>query len=210
MKHEFDQQQHILIVDDIQSDRMLLEKILNNAGHAVLSAENGSQALDMAREHEPDLFLLDISMTPMDGYELCKHLKEESELANIPVIFISAKTETFDKVKAFQTGGVDYITKPYQSEEVIARANVHLRIHELQDRLRISVEQLEKALNEVKQLKGLLPICASCKNIRDDQGYWNSIESYIMEYSEVEFSHALCPKCIESLYPDLSIPPKEA
>ena len=206
MSRETKQIKSVLIVDDIQSDRMFLERILQNENFTVYTADEGATCLDMAKEKRPSLILLDINMSPMDGYTLCTHIKEDPQLSSIPVIFISSNSETFDKVRGFKCGGVDYITKPLQSEDVIARATVHIQIHHLQTQLQNSIEQLELALSEVKQLKGLLPICAGCKNIRDDKGYWNSIESYIMKHSEAEFSHALCPGCMKSLYSQLEIP----
>lgn len=204
MTQAFTQDKRILVVDDIQSDRMLLEKILSNAGFTVQTADDGAACIACLEASPPDLIFLDINMTPVDGYMLCAQIKD-SEHRDIPVIFISANTDAINKVQAFNSGGMDYITKPYQSEEVVARATVHIENHSLQQELRNSIEQLERALGEVKQLKGLLPICASCKNVRDDQGYWNSIESYVAARSDAEFSHALCPSCVESLYPQLDL-----
>jgi signal transduction histidine kinase len=97
--------------------------------------------------HPPDLFLLDINMPDMDGYEVCERLKSDPLLSAAPVIFISALNETEDKVKAFQTGGADYITKPFQVEEVQARVRTHLGIHQLQRTLRLQNDQLEEAVN---------------------------------------------------------------
>ena len=118
------------------------------------------------------------------------------------------ETAQTNKVKAFSAGGVDYITKPFKIEEVLARVNTHINLHSLQRCLEKKNIELQKALDEVKQLRGFLPICASCKNIRDDQGYWTQIELYIREHSEVEFTHSICPDCTTKLYPEL-YPPKD-
>jgi response regulator RpfG family c-di-GMP phosphodiesterase len=136
---------------------------------------------------------------------VCKQLKSDEKTSGIPVIFISALNELDDKIKAFSLGGVDYITKPFQAEEVLARVKTHLTLRTLQKSIEDKNAQLQKALDEVKILSGFLPICSSCKNIRDDKGYWNQIENYISKHSEAEFSHSICPECAKKIYPDLDI-----
>ncbi len=111
----------IMIVDDHPANLMLLEEMLMRQGHEVRSFPLGRLALAAAMRTPPDLILLDINMPEMNGYEVCEHLKSSPDLANIPVIFLSALKETQDKVKAFESGAVDYISKPFQFEEVHAR-----------------------------------------------------------------------------------------
>jgi len=152
----------------------------------------------------PEIILLDVNMPEMNGYEVCQKLKANEILRSIPVLFISALDETIDKVKAFESGGVDYITKPFEFEEVSVRVGTHLHLYRLEMEQEKIIADLENALVEVKQLRGLLPICASCKNIRDDKGYWNSIEGYLMKHSEARFSHSICPDCRKELYPGLN------
>jgi len=105
-------------------------------------------------------------------------------------------------VKAFSEGGVDYITKPFQITEVLARVTTHISLHSLQKCLEKKNTDLQKAIEEVKQLRGFLPICSSCKSIRDDQGYWERIETYISNHSEATFTHGICPDCATKLYPE--------
>ncbi|MBI2425719.1 MAG: response regulator [Candidatus Hydrogenedentes bacterium] len=192
----------ILLVDDSPADLRLLQLIVSNHGHTPISFNSALTALEFAESASPDLILLDITMPEMSGFELYSRLKCIPALESIPTLFVSANTETFDKVHAFALGAVDYITKPYQKEEVLARINVHLSHHFLKMAQARTIEQLEAALAEVSELKGLLPICAVCKRVRDDTGYWNSIEHYISERSQAEFSHAICPACEALLYPD--------
>ena len=121
----------ILVVDDTPANLRLLSEMLEERGYRVRPAPNGKLALGSAKNDPPDLVLLDIMMPEMDGYEVCRQLKEDEHLRDIPVIFISALTETFDKVRAFGLGGVDYIAKPFEEEEVVARVETHLKISRL-------------------------------------------------------------------------------
>jgi PleD family two-component response regulator len=197
---------NILIVDDMPENLSVLRQMLTAQGYLVRPALSGGIALRAVQADPPDLILLDIVMPEMDGYEVCRKLKADEQVRHIPIIFISALNELEDKVKAFSEGGVDYITKPFQTEEVLARVNTHIALHSCQRCLEKKNIELQKALDEVRQLRGILPICANCKSIRDDQGYWEQIETYISNHSEAVFSHSICPDCVKKLYPDLNLP----
>lgn len=218
--------QSILIVEDEKLSRLALAGILNSE-YKVFLAKNGKQAIDIVFEKdELDLILLDVMMEEMDGFEVCKILKQKTQTKYIPVLFISALSNTKNKVKGFMAGGVDYITKPFQADEVLARVKTHLSLttlqkelknknlilkNEIEQRKQIELEheklidELQSALSEVKTLRGFIPICANCKNIRNDGGYWEQIEVYIKERSSLDFSHSICPDCVAKLYPDLDI-----
>lgn len=193
----------ILVVDDNADNLRLLAGILKEHHYKIRLAPSGERALATIRKEAPDLILLDIMMPDMDGFEVCRQLKADQETTGIPVIFISALDETIDKVKAFSTGGVDYITKPFKSQEVLARVRTHLTLRRLQRSLEKKNEQLRQALDEIRILRGILPICSSCKKIRNEDGYWEQIEIYIRDRSEVDFSHGICEECARKLYPDL-------
>ncbi len=193
---------NILVVDDTPANLHLLVEILRHAGYKVRPTKNGQRALLVAEKEHLDLILLDIVMPKMDGYEVCEQLKADERTYDIPVIFISALDEPFDKVKAFSTGGVDYITKPFQAEEVLTRVNTHITIRNQQKLIKAHNAELQDALAKVKLLSGLLPICANCKNIRDNEGYWHDVAGYIHDHSEADFSHGICPDCMKKLYPD--------
>src|SRR5580700_4819999 len=137
---------NIMIVDDNPANLKLLEDMLRQQGHEVQAFPRGRLALDAAARNPPDLILLDINMPEMNGYEVCERLKSSGSVAGIPVIFLSALTETEDKVKAFRAGAVDYISKPFQFEEVHARVETHLKVHDLQQHLKLHNEQLEEAV----------------------------------------------------------------
>ena len=200
----------IVAVDDNPTNLQVLMQMLNQNGYKVRLAMNGQLALTAIEAKLPDLILLDILMPDMDGYEVCRRLKANERTQDIPIIFISAIYETMDKVTAFAAGGVDYITKPFQHEEVLARIKTHLALRQLQLSLQEKNQELQAknfelaaALAQVKKLSGLLPICANCKKIRNDAGYWQNVEIYIHEHSEADFSHGMCPDCMQELYPDL-------
>ncbi len=146
---------NILIVDDLPANLEVLAGMLKKRGFEVRPVLSGSQALQAAKSDPPDLVLLDINMPEMDGFEVCERLKAEPKLSEIPVIFISAYTETVDKLKAFQAGGVDFVTKPFQIEEVRARVDVHLKIRSLQRDLRSSNERLSASLARLRELESL-------------------------------------------------------
>jgi len=137
-----------MIVDDNPANLKLLEDMLLQRGHEVRSFPLGRLALASASKTPPDLILLDVNMPEMNGYEVCERLKSSQELRTIPVIFLSALNETQDKVKAFRSGAVDYISKPFQFEEVHARVETHLELHNLQRALKLHNDLLEETVAE--------------------------------------------------------------
>jgi len=153
---------NILVVDDTPENLRLLSTMLTNRGYAPRCVINGQMALRACNSHPPDLILLDLMMPEMNGYEVCQHLKSEAKTREIPVIFISGKDELFDKVNAFSVGAVDYISKPFQFEEVLARIESHLTLRNLQKQLKeqnvllqeeISTRRaIEKTLHEKNQI----------------------------------------------------------
>jgi putative two-component system response regulator len=146
-------QSNIMVVDDQPANLKLLEDLLTQQGHSVRSFPRGRLALEAAARNLPDLILLDINMPEMSGFEVCKRLKADAKLAGIPVLFLSALQETRDKVNAFRSGGVDYITKPFQLEEVRARVETHLALHRARQ---VERDLLERTLNgAVKALADL-------------------------------------------------------
>jgi DNA-binding response OmpR family regulator len=203
---------NILVVDDTKENLRILADALGEEGYKVRPALSGRMALEAARKELPDLILLDILMPGMDGYEVCETLKADQALKDVPVIFISALNEVGDKMKGFSAGGVDYISKPFQTEEVLARVKTHLTLRHLQKdvegkntQLRKLNRDLQRALDEIKTLRGIIPICANCKKIRNDDDSWQRIEKYISDHSEAVFSHSICPDCAKKLYPDLDL-----
>lgn len=138
----------VLIVDDLPQNLGMLEKMLNDSGYHVFALTNGEAALKAARINPPDLMLLDIEMPVMDGLEVCRKMKEIPRLSEIPIIFITASNNIDDKIKGFKAGGVDFITKPFQFEEVEARVKTHLAIQTLRLELQKYSSELERKVIE--------------------------------------------------------------
>ena len=205
----------ILIVDDSPDQHLLLKSILTKAGHAdILSANSALEAFPMlnqdANASPPaiELILMDVLMPEMDGVTACQQIKQQPQLQDIPIIMVTAKNDFNNLKEAFSAGAMDYINKPVNSIELLARVTSALTLKREMDcrkqreaDLRRSNEELQRALREVKVLRGLIPICASCKKIRNDGGFWQQIEEYLGEHSEAEFSHGLCQPCLKKLYP---------
>lgn len=145
----------ILVIDDKPDNLRLLSIMLAEQGYKVRKAISGLMALTAVETARPDLILLDINMPYMNGYEVCQHLKASEATRDIPIVFLSALDDVFDKVKAFQLGGADYITKPYKVEEVIVRVENQLKIVKLQQELKKQNERLKKANLELQRLANL-------------------------------------------------------
>lgn len=140
----------ILIVDDNSKNLQVLADILRNRNYRVALAKDGFKALKFIDKRKPDLILLDVMMPEIDGFETCRRLSADPRTEDIPIIFISALTDTLDKVKGFEAGGVDYITKPFQKEEVLARVKTHLELKRSREELKIAYEKLQKAYEELE------------------------------------------------------------
>ncbi len=138
----------IIVVDDVPANLTLLTGMLKEKGYRVRPVPSGKLALKAVEHEPPDLILLDITMPDMDGFEVCRKLKQDMRFRDIPIIFISALTETLDKVKAFGNGGVDYVTKPFQFEEVAARVETHLKLRRYQAHLEDLVEEQVKEISD--------------------------------------------------------------
>jgi len=163
----------ILVVDDMPQNVRMLSEMLTRKGYAVRTASSGAEALVEAEVHRPNIILMDINMPDMDGYETCKRLKENPELSNTPVLFLSALNDAEDKVKAFNAGGVDYVTKPFEFKEVIARVNTHLDLHKLQKEMKAHTTHLEELVTQKVQeissaQRGMIFALAKLAESRDD------------------------------------------
>jgi phosphoserine phosphatase RsbU/P len=170
--------------------------VLKRWNHEIVSAESGTQALDLLQAQDsPQLAILDWLMPGLTGVEVCKELRKNPACLSKYLILLTAKGEKEDVVNGLEAGADDYITKPFNQDELRARIKAGLRIVELQQQLGERVAQLEASIAREKQLQGLLPICSYCKKIRDDGNYWHQVESYIVTHADVRFSHSVCPEC---------------
>jgi len=189
---------NILIAEDDPVSCRILEMTLASWGHDVSIATDGQMAWDMLSQPDsPPLAILDIMMPEIDGCEVCRRVRELSAAMPPYLILLSAMSSKDDVVRGLQAGANDYLTKPFHREELRVRVEVGVQMLELQRVLADRVKELEEALSQVKQLQGLLPICSYCKKVRDDQNYWQRVETYISDRIDVQFSHGICPDCLE-------------
>jgi DNA-binding response OmpR family regulator len=189
----------VLIAEDDAVSRRILETSLRHWGYQVVTTVDGDQAWRvMSEPNAPHLAILDIMMPGVDGLEICRRVRQRSSAITPYIILLTAKHGASEIVKGIEAGADDYLTKPYDRSELRARVRVGVRMIDLQINLADRVEELEDALEHVKQLQGILPICSYCKKIRDDHDYWQTVESYIANHSEAEFSHGICPACYET------------
>ncbi|MFC1835047.1 response regulator [Thermodesulfobacteriota bacterium] len=265
----------ILVVEDSPTQALFLEQILADGGYRVSTAYTGEEALDRLREYRHTLVISDIVMPGMDGYELCRKMKADEDLKDVPVVLLTSLSDPIDILRGLECGADNFITKPYDGQSLLSRiqyvlindrmrrkyavgtamkvffagrkhlltaervqiidlllssfeaavahklelekVNIELRqvnerlLEEIAERQKAEEDkehlilELREALAQVKKLSGFLPICSSCKKIRNDEGYWQQIEAYIAEHSEADFSHSICPDCAERLYPELKL-----
>jgi phosphoserine phosphatase RsbU/P len=190
----------VLIAEDDAVSRRLLEATLEKWGYEVITTADGLQALDeLGRPDAPSLAILDWMMPGLDGAEVCLKAREVAADRLLYIILLTAKARKEDVVEGLTAGADDYVVKPFDRAELKARIHAGERILRLQAELSARVKELELALANVKLLQGLLPICCYCKKIRNDQNYWQQVDSYIGEHSEAQFSHAICPECCENV-----------
>lgn len=149
------EQASILVVDDTPANLQVLFQMLKSKGYRARPVPSGTLALRAVEHEPPDLILMDINMPVLDGISTCRRLKENELYRDIPVIFVSARNDTFDKIKAFNAGGVDYVTKPFDSEEVITRVETHLKIRSLQQQLQDRNRQLQENYSQLQELEEL-------------------------------------------------------
>lgn len=198
----------VLVADDDAVTRRLLEATLRSWGYEVSTAADGAEALRVLEDGpSPEIALLDWVMPERDGPEVCRIIRARPQTVPVYVLLLTARAGRQNIIQGFQAGADDYITKPFDLEELRARLEVGRRIVELQDSLAERVRQLEDALARVKQLQGLVPICSYCKNIRNDKNFWQRVETYVSEHSQAQFTHGICPECYEKFVkPELEKP----
>jgi sigma-B regulation protein RsbU (phosphoserine phosphatase) len=190
----------VLVADDLEINRKLLRSLLTADGYDVLEASNGTDALQILQGATgPIVGLIDWEMPEMEGIEVCRQTRALQDPPPIYLILLTVRDSKQDIVAGLQGGANDYITKPFDKTELLARVGIGKQMVQLQQALTERVAELGEALLSVKQLGGLLPICSYCKKIRDDQNYWQQVESYVGQHSGARFSHSICPQCYKTV-----------
>ncbi len=194
----------ILVAEDELIIRTLLGDVLKKSGFDVEKVSNGADAWKaMQQPDAPSLAILDWMMPELDGLEVVRRIRAKETTRPPYLILLTARDSKVDLVAGLQAGANDYVSKPFDPRELIARVAVGQRMVVLQETLAARIEELGRALEEIKTLRGILPICANCKKIRDDQGYWQQVEVYVHDHTDAQFSHGICPDCLRKLYPDM-------
>ena len=193
----------VLVADDERAARMTLVFGLEQAGFEVVSVDRGDRAREvMLSDAPPQVLLIDWNMPGMSGPELCRWVRSQSVLESCYLILVTARDTTEDMLEGMASGADDFIRKPFRTPEVVARVRAGRRLAQLQANLATRLVELETALAEVRQLRGLIPICAHCHSIRTESASWQKLEAYIEQHSEAQFSHSVCDACMHKYYDD--------
>jgi phosphoserine phosphatase RsbU/P len=187
---------HALVADDDRVTATVLAASLRRWNFDVSMAHNGEDAWRViSGPTMPSLAILDWMMPGLDGVALCTRIRERPACSHMYVILLTSRDSSADIVVGLEAGADEYLVKPFDPNELRARVQTGARVLSLQSRLVDKIEALEEALANVKQLRGLLPMCSYCKSIRNDGDYWQQLEAYIGDHSDAEFSHGICPTC---------------
>lgn len=190
----------ILIAEDDPVSLGLLKNLLETMAFEVLLAEDGRKAWELFQKNEIQMIITDWVMPGLTGLEIIRKVRE-SNIPSLPyIIIITSKGRKQDIVAGVGTGADDYLVKPFEPQELRARVKVGQRVIESQSALADRVKEVQHALSHIKNLEGILPICSYCHKIRDAKDSWHRLEAYIMNHSEAQFSHSLCPHCRKKHY----------
>ena len=188
----------VLIAEDETISRHVLESTLFDWGYEVVVTQDGNQAWDALRgDDAPKLAILDWQMPGLDGLEVCRRDRALGRTQPTYILLLTGRGGKDNVVAGLRGGANDYLVKPFDVEELAARLHVGVQIVQLQQALAERVRQLEESLAQVRRLRGLIPICAWCKKVRNDQNYWQQVEDYVGEHSDARFSHGICPECLK-------------
>lgn len=190
----------VLVAEDDPTCARILQVSLSNWGFSAVQFGDGESAWQALQQPSPpSLAILDWMMPGLDGVEVCQRVRARPELAGMYIIMLTTRASKEDVVEGLWSGADDYVVKPFHIQEMRARVQVGMRVLSLQRSLADRVAELEKAANSIKQLQGLLPICAYCKSIRNDQNYWARVEEYLADHAGTQFTHGICPSCYAKL-----------
>ena len=188
----------VLIADDDPVSRRGLLGLMQSWGYEPVMAGDGLATLSLlAAPDAPRLALIDWEMPGLPGPEVCRRVRDWHAADSPYLILLTSRSSRGDVIAGLDAGADDYLVKPFDPGELRARVRAGARIMALQNGLAEKITMLETALGKVRRLTGLLPICSYCKAIRDDSDYWHRVEAYVSEHADVQFSHGICPNCLE-------------
>ena len=191
----------ILIAEDDLTSRSMLAAMLKKSGYEVVETVNGSDAWqELSKSDAPQLAILDRTMPGMEGLDVVRRVRALKTALPTYIIMLTSRGEKADIIAGLDAGADDYISKPFHIGELRARIEVGRRMVDMQEQLATRLKELQNAMDHIKTLQGILPICSFCKKIRDDKGYWEQVETYLTLNSELLFSHAICPDCLQKHY----------
>jgi CheY-like chemotaxis protein len=173
----------VMVVDDEPQNLQVLGALLRQAGYRVAVAHDGATALARCLATPPDVVLLDVGMPGIDGFAVCRALKQDVRTRGTPVLFVTARTDEESLLAGFAAGGADYVTKPIRPLELLARVGVHASL---------------------RRLKGLLTVCAHCARIRSPEKGWERLDHYVARHTEASVSHGLCEDCLQAHFPEFA------
>ncbi len=198
---------NVLVVDDQPVNLALVEKILSDLPVKIFKAASGKEAIALAQKNKFAIVLMDVQMPELDGFETANELKKLEKTKNTPIIFVTAVGTDSEHIKrGYETGAVDYIIKPVTPFVLKSKVQIFLemdeKFEEIDDKL-VHLEEKNRefrnVLDNMRENKGLIPICSWCRSVRNDDGAWEKVEEYIHRISAAEFTHGVCPHCAEKL-----------
>jgi CheY-like chemotaxis protein len=203
----------LLVVDDSPTLRALISRYLSEleADTVVHQAANGDEAIHLAAQHKPEVIVMDWEMPVMDGIEAVRILSQDTDTRGIPVIMLTGTRRTTENLEiALEAGAMEFVHKPVDPAELRARVRSALRIsraHRHIEEQRLEMVQLNRdlkeAIEQIRTMSELLSMCAHCRKIREDDGSWSELESYVRQHTDSEFSHGICPSCAREHYPEV-------
>lgn len=197
----------VLIADDDRGTALILRRTLEKWGLDVVTAADGMEAWDcLQRDPQIGLGVFDWMMPGLEGPELCRRIRGDASHDHMYLLLLTNRDSRVDLVAGLDAGADDYLTKPFDPEELRARVHAGLRVLKLQDTLRDRARDLQAATSNITQLRGLLPICSYCKHIRSDSNYWEQLEDYLGQHTHLQFSHGICPDCYDTAAKKLERP----
>lgn len=203
---------NVLIVDDEPISLAMMESMLDIPDYVTHTASGGGEALELVRQHAFAVALVDVQMPRMGGFELVRRLRAIPSTESLPVIFVTGMpAEESFILEGYDAGAVDLLFKPPDPCILRGKVGVFCELYRKDQQLREQMKRIEEAnallqrrLDEIHRLRELLPICSTCKKIRNDDGYWEQVDVYLQQHGGTKFSHGICPDCLHEMYPDIA------